>query len=410
MTNLGERLRKERERKGLALGQVHEATKIQTRYLAALEKRDWKAFPGEVFLRGYLRTYADYLKLDPEQVLKAYARERRLEHTAAGTAPADPNDEQQQAVRAVLERIGQTRGAAHPVRPRVVRAVIIGSAGAALCVLAAWSALQIRAPDVDMSAAPEEPGPSRQTHPAPAESAPTTASENVLASRFADGAAPAGISEPLEKSARERATLERASSPSAASARRSMPAPEEISPPPSTEAGAQAPTIGASPAPSREPAARPVTKPESPAPTGAAALTASGTDPGSVSGTERDTGSGPAAQPPRLSVPEHGVGTGIDDHQLVGVKQEFAQGTAVWFWTLVRGGRSGDQVRHVWIHEGRRVCVVPLRVGGPEWRTQRRRIMAPGSEGLWTVEARDPKDRLLATSSFRVESRAERAR
>src|SRR5262245_64416721 len=78
VTPLGGQLRAERERRGAGLEQVSEATKIRTTYLEALEAHDWKALPADVFTRGYVRTYAQYLGLDQEHLLKVYARERRI--------------------------------------------------------------------------------------------------------------------------------------------------------------------------------------------------------------------------------------------------------------------------------------------------------------------------------------------
>jgi cytoskeleton protein RodZ len=71
MGELGDRLRKAREAKGLTLEQIEEVTRIRRRYLQALEEEDFGQLPGEVFVRGFLRNYALALGLDPEEVLAA---------------------------------------------------------------------------------------------------------------------------------------------------------------------------------------------------------------------------------------------------------------------------------------------------------------------------------------------------
>jgi len=94
------------------------------------------------------------------------------------------------------------------------------------------------------------------------------------------------------------------------------------------------------------------------------------------------------------------VGTAVRARTLVGRANTFREGTTVWFFTRVLGGRSGESVRHVWLHEGREVKRVELALGGPHWRTQSRAPLAAGSIGPWAVEARDGSGQLLARDEF----------
>ncbi len=73
---LPERLYAARERKGVDLHRAERDTKIRARYLAALERGDWKELPGDVYTKGFLRNYALYLGLDPDEVLTQWRRER----------------------------------------------------------------------------------------------------------------------------------------------------------------------------------------------------------------------------------------------------------------------------------------------------------------------------------------------
>jgi cytoskeletal protein RodZ len=73
---LPERLYAARERKGVDLYRAERDTKIRARYLGALERGDYKELPGAVYTKGFLRNYALYLGLDPEDVLLQWRHER----------------------------------------------------------------------------------------------------------------------------------------------------------------------------------------------------------------------------------------------------------------------------------------------------------------------------------------------
>jgi cytoskeletal protein RodZ len=82
--SLPERLYAARERKGVDLYRAERDTKIRSRYLAALERGDYKELPGAVYTKGFLRNYALYLGLDPDEILVQWRRER------GDGAPAQP--------------------------------------------------------------------------------------------------------------------------------------------------------------------------------------------------------------------------------------------------------------------------------------------------------------------------------
>jgi cytoskeletal protein RodZ len=73
---LPDRLAAARERKGVDLVRAERDTKIRVRYLSALERGDYRDLPGAVYTKGFLRNYAIYLGLDPEDVLRQWRRER----------------------------------------------------------------------------------------------------------------------------------------------------------------------------------------------------------------------------------------------------------------------------------------------------------------------------------------------
>lgn len=72
MESFGEQLRKAREEKALDLDRVAREISIERRYLEGLEDEDNSIFPGEAYLTGFLRNYANYLELDAEYLLKLY--------------------------------------------------------------------------------------------------------------------------------------------------------------------------------------------------------------------------------------------------------------------------------------------------------------------------------------------------
>ncbi len=70
--SLGERLKSAREAKKLSISDVHKETNISPMYVEALEEEKFSVFPGETYLIGFLRSYAEFLKLDSEAILSAY--------------------------------------------------------------------------------------------------------------------------------------------------------------------------------------------------------------------------------------------------------------------------------------------------------------------------------------------------
>jgi cytoskeleton protein RodZ len=61
---IGNSLREARERRGLDFAQAELATKIRGKYLRALEDEQFAVLPAQTYVKGFLRTYAEYLGLD----------------------------------------------------------------------------------------------------------------------------------------------------------------------------------------------------------------------------------------------------------------------------------------------------------------------------------------------------------
>jgi cytoskeleton protein RodZ len=69
---IGNTLREARVRRTLTLQQVEEDTKIRVKYVQAMENEDFDLMPGATYVKGFLRTYSEYLALDPEVMLDEY--------------------------------------------------------------------------------------------------------------------------------------------------------------------------------------------------------------------------------------------------------------------------------------------------------------------------------------------------
>jgi len=92
---VGQYLQRQRKEKKVLLEYVAEKTRVTLAYLQALEKDDFHCLPGEFFTRGFLRTYAKFIELDPAEVIAAYQRQveatRRLPDDKESTAPPPPS-------------------------------------------------------------------------------------------------------------------------------------------------------------------------------------------------------------------------------------------------------------------------------------------------------------------------------
>lgn len=143
-TGIGETLVAARRQQGVALSDAAAETRVRESYLAALEAEDFAALGGDVYVKGFLRSYARFLRLDPEPLIAAYRAE--YEHHDDDISP-----------------LGQ-----RPVAPLPAErspALIIG-AGLVLVVVAVlaligWLGGQDDEPtDVGLAPAPAEPSPS----------------------------------------------------------------------------------------------------------------------------------------------------------------------------------------------------------------------------------------------------------
>ena len=123
MPEIGETLRETRMRRRIDVSEVEAATKIRAKYLRALENEEWDLLPGPTFVKTFLRTYAEYLDLDPRLLVEEY-RQRYERPSTQDLTPFGPG-------------MGSQRGRRRPRRP-------IGPFVVVLCgVLALFGALYV---------------------------------------------------------------------------------------------------------------------------------------------------------------------------------------------------------------------------------------------------------------------------
>src|SRR4051794_1611568 len=71
---LGEKLRQAREAKGIKIGEVADQTRISPLYIESIENDDYRALPGGIFNRGFVKSFAKYVGVDEQEALSDYAR------------------------------------------------------------------------------------------------------------------------------------------------------------------------------------------------------------------------------------------------------------------------------------------------------------------------------------------------
>ncbi len=124
MFEIGNSLREARERQRLGYPEVELATKIRAKYIRALEEEDFTSIPGDAYIRGFLRTYAEYLGLDGDVYVDEYAS--RFITSWRDELPPRPD---RRRIRTREQR---------PVERRAVLLVLAGIVAVTALVFAAW--------------------------------------------------------------------------------------------------------------------------------------------------------------------------------------------------------------------------------------------------------------------------------
>ena len=79
LVEIGGTLKRARVDQGLEIEDIERDTKIRKKFIIALEEGDSASLPGEVYARGFLKNYAEYLRIDPREMLEAYREAHPIE-------------------------------------------------------------------------------------------------------------------------------------------------------------------------------------------------------------------------------------------------------------------------------------------------------------------------------------------
>src|SRR6266571_706436 len=122
MFEIGSSLREARLRQGLDFPEAEQATKIRGKYLRALEDEQFQVLPAQTYVKGFLRTYAEYLGLDGQ----LYVDEFNSRYVVGEEDPVHRP-----------RRSPPPRGPR--VQSRVVLMTVLGIAAVAALVIVAWT-------------------------------------------------------------------------------------------------------------------------------------------------------------------------------------------------------------------------------------------------------------------------------
>jgi cytoskeleton protein RodZ len=121
--SFGERLRREREMRGVSLDDIADATKIGTRLLRALEEEHFELLPGGIFNKGFVRAYSKYLGLNEEEAVADYLE-------AAGETTSDPRviaEQNSSRIDRSSAESGPSRQAGFPIIPVLILLLLIAA-------------------------------------------------------------------------------------------------------------------------------------------------------------------------------------------------------------------------------------------------------------------------------------------
>ena len=157
---IGRTLRLAREKRGLSLQQVEEATKIRTRYLRDLENENFDVLPA-VYVLGSLKTYAEHLGLDGAAMTRELKRRQASLQPVQDQAPEDPPSREPRGLLASLGRLvgigGTVEDEAGTMAPVRRPGLHVSLAVVLIFVLTTYLASSIRGEDLRSVSVVQEP-------------------------------------------------------------------------------------------------------------------------------------------------------------------------------------------------------------------------------------------------------------
>ncbi|WP_044642781.1 helix-turn-helix domain-containing protein [Risungbinella massiliensis] len=119
---IGKQLKQAREQQGISLDEMAYSTRIDKNFLIALEKGNWDALPGPIYVKSYLRTYTLTVGLDPKQVMRQTSsiRTTKQPNTGARTPSRVGRRDREEVASIVLEEEYQSEEEVAPSRTATV--------------------------------------------------------------------------------------------------------------------------------------------------------------------------------------------------------------------------------------------------------------------------------------------------
>lgn len=81
---LGEKMRKARNEKRITLSEISKNTKIQMEYLENLESGNYSKLPADVYVKGFLKSFAEYIGINEDYLIKSFNKEKSIQKNIAG--------------------------------------------------------------------------------------------------------------------------------------------------------------------------------------------------------------------------------------------------------------------------------------------------------------------------------------
>lgn len=88
---LGEKMKRARNEKRITLSEISKNTKIQMEYLESLESGDYKALPADVYVRGFIKSFAEYVGINDEYLIKSFNKEKSIQKNIQGNEKKELN-------------------------------------------------------------------------------------------------------------------------------------------------------------------------------------------------------------------------------------------------------------------------------------------------------------------------------
>lgn len=177
MKTVGELLREEREKKGLSLRDIETAISIRTLYLNAIEEGNYHLIPGEVYLKGFIRNYSNYLGLNGQQMVELYRQ------TQLPASPVIENSAPDNNTVNMTEKTSENSN--KPNKWLLISLLAIGVAGSAWWLLSGPQTAkepQVNTQVQQPPAAPNQPAPIQPVIPAQ----PVKAKTVIVTAKYTD--------------------------------------------------------------------------------------------------------------------------------------------------------------------------------------------------------------------------------